>query len=216
MAMDQEMDYDLEEERVRQREIIDTLLGYKHGGENETCKSHFPTRRDPGLHEQKEDLARAGRSGNGSSQLPPSEVEVSNSHVTEDLSYLFSGHQFSFLPQSDEKEGENGGEEGGLGEELEKAPKMHSPDNMADRSQGGNESAEQARTLFFFHWGDPVLANRLDHSFHQTRSQRQLEQNWPARRLAAKQLLRHSHKHALRHAAQRRRTAAQVGPTSDM
>ena len=220
--MHAEMDDDLEEEKIKQRKIVDTLLGSKSGRKRKkkSCSPPLLARYDPTLHEHS-DVMFTNPAGDGGNGDCGQEIETpgpkSNPHVTENLSHLFSGQQFSFLPQRDEKEGEKTENVSSQKKYCRSHSSISDPDITTEGKLKDCEgSSNQPRTLFFFHWEDPQLANRQDISFHATKSREQLQQKWPFHRSAIKQLLRHSHKHALRYAAQRKRTAVAVDPTSNV
>ena len=116
-----------------------------------------------------------------------------------DLRSLFSGQQFSFLE----------GEKEGLEEPAESDSGSRTTTSQAEpcvNSVSVEAQQRETQSLFFFHWSNPELSNRHDHSFHTSRAREELERGWPEKRSAMKQLIRHSHRHAVRTAGQRKRT----------
>ena len=100
--------------------------------------------------------------------------------VAVDLKNLFSGQQFSFLPQQD---GESPVAENG----------EQCISTMREVNGCGEQEEVQGR--FFFHWCTPELSNRHDHSFHSKKSREEMERGWPEQRAAVKSMLRKSHRH---------------------
>ena len=155
---------DVEQEKARQRTIIDSLLGVQ--------------------------------SSSGTSQQSTHSEHTSSSHALDergrgvvDLKSLFSGQQFSFLTGEASQE-EEGGEGEGEGEGEERA-------DVGEAVTDGVESSDK-RELFFFHWCDTDLANREDCSFSSSRQREEVERNWRTQRSAMRQLLRQSHRQAVR------------------
>lgn len=103
-----------------------------------------------------------------------------------DLKGLFSGQQFSFLAEKREASQEPKKEE----EEEERSG--------AGEAAAGGVGTSDKRELFFFHWCNTDLANRLDCSYHSSRGREQLEQGWLKQRSDMRQLLRQSHRQAVR------------------
>ena len=210
-----QLEEDLEEEKVRQRRIIDDLLGCKSPSNRRvkplTPKLQLVPRYDPTSREHARFEAHETRSlvadpedgasedseeegGGSEEERGGSEEEgVGCSAAGGHLRSLFSGQQFSFL-SGPAGEGEVAG-----GEDA-------SSDESVGRPMVGTSDTVMPNSLFFFHWARPGLANRTEHSFHATRSRDEWERVWPERRVAMKQLLRHSHRHAVKAARQRRRT----------
>ena len=120
----------------------------------------------------------------------PEEVNV-------DLRSLFSGQHFSFL--ADESEGRQELDERDSGTTT-------SQTKLNATSVSVRERQRKKRCCFFFHWANPELSNRRDSSFSTSRTWQELERSWPKQRSAMKQLLRQSHRHAVRTARQRKRT----------
>jgi hypothetical protein len=114
-----------------------------------------------------------------------------------DLRSLFSGQLFSFLA-----DGREGREEPGESESGTITSQTGSAANgVSVRAQQG-----ETRSCFFFHWSNSELSNRCDYSFHTSRAREDLERGWPEQRSAMKQLLRQSHRHAVRTSRQKKRT----------
>ena len=208
----QQLEEDLEEEKVRQRRIIDDLLGCKSPSNRRandvkllTPKLQLVPRYDPTSREHARFEAHetpslvadheGGASEDSEEEGGGSEEEGGCSAAGGHLRSLFSGQQFSFLSgPPGEGEGEGAG-----GEDA-------SSDESVGRPMEGTSDTVVPNSLFFFHWARPGLANRTEHSFHATRSRDEWERVWPERRVAMKQLLRHSHRHAVKAARQRKRT----------
>lgn len=117
-----------------------------------------------------------------------------NTGGVRDLKALFSGHQHSFLAGGSKDIGEYGGF---ISRQVEPFVKSRMVEVSGD---------VQEKSYFFFHWSNPELANRLEYAFHTSRGREELERVWPDQRSAMKKLLRHSHRHALKTARQRKRT----------
>ena len=114
-----------------------------------------------------------------------------------DLRSLFSGQHFSFL--ADEKESHKKLDEGNSGTNTSQTKSDATSVSVRER-QG------KKRSCFFFHWSNPQLSNRCDSAFYSSRTWEELERSWPEQRSAMKQLLRQSHRHAVRTARQRKGT----------
>ena len=128
--------------------------------------------------------------------LTPKEREEEEIKPIADLKTLFSGKQFTFL---EEEKCETFREK----EDSEKVIEDYT--NQEEQAVG-----ERGEPLsFFFHWSRPDKANRLHYSFHSSKSREEMERVWPEQRSAMKQLLRQSHRHALR--TNRQTTRPMVG-----
>lgn len=124
-----------------------------------------------------------------------------------DLKSLFSGQQFSFLAEERETSRKSVGEE----EEGERADVKE----LVSTVEGSNEERE----CLFFHWSNPDLTNRPDCAFYSSKQKQELERGWLTKRSAMRQLLRESHRQAVRAArhGKRRRvwtSSELVGKTS--
>ena len=97
------------------------------------------------------------------------------------LASLFSGQPFSFLPE---------GAKGSL--DASAGPRHLTHARIA------SDGHEQKRIWFFFHWHNSSLANRTENSFQKPSDCRGVDRVWPQHRSALKQLLRHSHRRAVR------------------
>ena len=66
--------------------------------------------------------------------------------------------------------------------------------------ENDEETTSRPRVLFFFHSDSPTLRNRLDeNTFYRTKSLKELELNWAAKRTAMKQCFRKRHKEAIKY-----------------
>lgn len=144
----------------------------------ESSTPHSPC--DPFPHEQ--------------NQVGDCEGGKENAGGSRDLKGLFPGRQYSFLAGESKEIGEYGGL---ISRQVEPFVKSRMVEVSGD---------VQEKSYFFFHWSNPELANRLEYSFHVSRGREELERVWPDQRSAMKKLLRHSHRHALKTARQRKRT----------
>lgn len=125
-------------------------------------------------------------------QVSDCEERKGNAGAFRDLKSLFSGRQHSFLAGRSEDIGDYGG----LIRQVEPFVKSRMVEVSGD--------CVQEKSYFFFHWSNPELANRLEYVFHTSRGREELERMWPDQRSTMKKLLRHSHRHALKTARQRR------------
>ena len=112
--------------------------------------------------------------------------------VRVDPKSLFSGQQFLFLAQAEEKS-------------RALTTDTSQEDQLIVEHTGTvvGELKEEVCSRFFFHWSNPVLANRLDQSYHSSRPREKLEEGWPDKRATMKRFLRQSHRHAVRGARHR-------------
>lgn len=202
---------DLEEERDRQRGIVDLLLGDGNRKEEKkyTSPQKLARRHDPKIDHYSApklpSLAGALQeqtNGEGPEvRSTPTTSRETYYHVPSDISTLFSGQPFSFLSPASGDEKSDGS-------------------SAADENEAANGCAEDAavgveqeRTLFFFHWGNPQLANRLENMFLQSSVCEEVEKRekaWPEHRTALKQLLRHRHRRAVKEGRRRKRTQQAV------
>ena len=168
-----EEEAELCEEKSRQRKIITEVVGDASHGQ----KGKYIVRQPVCTWE---DAADHGDRASVASErgTPSREHEGAGSGS---LASLFSGQRFSFLPEG-AKEGPDAS-----------AGTAHRPP-----ARSTSDDHEQKRVCFFFHWQDSSLANRTDNSFLEPSDCRVVETAWPQHRTALKQLLRHSHRHAVR------------------
>ena len=110
--------------------------------------------------------------------------------VTVNLKSLFSGQQFSFLPEED-------------GENVE-FECLGSPGPHVRREIARQEGTQKP---FFFHWSTSRLSNREECSFCSGKSRQELERRWSEQRQAIKSMLRKSHRQATQRHKHRPQTA---------
>ena len=96
--------------------------------------------------------------------------------VAVDLKSLFSGQQFSFLPEEDRER------------HVEVPSSPHTIEATGQQ--------EDPKTLFFFHWSTPSLSNREETLFTSQKTREELERGWSEQRAAMKSMLRKSHRQA--------------------
>ena len=204
----------LEEERSRQRGIVDLLLG---DGTRKEEKKGTPPRQLVRRYDPKNERGTPKPLSLGSALRDQPDGDRSETrfrrtvsretyyHVPSDVSTLFSGQPFSFLSPASDAEESPGEQDGSSTADKDEAPNSCEEDTA--------EGVEQKRSWLFFHWGNPQLANRLENTFLQSsvcEGVGKKGQAWPQHRTALKQLLRHRHRRAVKEGRRKKRTQQAV------
>lgn len=206
---------EVQEERARLRGIVDLLLAdgtskeeKKHTSLRQLVCRRYDPKNDERYTPKPPSLASAPRDqSDGDWSEARSQPTVSREtyyHVPSDISTLFSGQPFSFLSPASETE------KSGEQDSICATGKDEVPNSCAEDAA---EAAGQERSLFFFHWGNPQLANRLEDTFVQSSVCEEVGKKgeaWPQYRTALKQLLRHRHRCAVKEGRRKKRMQQSV------